>query len=125
MGNPHAILFVDDLDIDITRIGPLIEKHPFFPKKTNVEFVELIDRSNINMRVWERGVGETLGCGTGSSAAAVACYLNNLTDSRVSVHLKGGSLDIEIKEDLRVLMTGPSEYTFYGKLSSSFTKEFF
>lgn len=125
MGNPHAILFVDDLDIDISRIGPIIENHSFFPKKTNVEFVELIDKNNINMRVWERGVGETLGCGTGSSAAAVACFLNGHTEKNVSVHLTGGSLDIEIGESLEVLMTGPAEYTFTGTLSSAFLSRYF
>ncbi|PKK90437.1 MAG: diaminopimelate epimerase [Candidatus Wallbacteria bacterium HGW-Wallbacteria-1] len=116
MGNPHAITFVDSLDFDIRRIGPVVEKHHLFPKKTNVEFVQVVNRSEIRMRVWERGVGETLGCGTGSSAAVVACHLNGRTDRDVTVHLPGGDLQINIDEDERVFMTGPASYSFEGVL---------
>lgn len=119
MGNPHAIMFVDSLTFDIRRIGPVVETHHFFPRKTNVEFVQVLNESEIRMRVWERGVGETLGCGTGSSAAAVACHLNGRTGRSVMVHLPGGDLDIAIQDDGRVFMTGPAEYSFEGTMEPS------
>lgn len=117
MGNPHAIIFVESLDFDIARIGPVIEKHPFFPRKTNVEFVKVLDRETVEMRVWERGVGETLGCGTGSSAAAVASLLNGKTGPSILVRLRGGNLGIQVGEGYRVMMTGPASYSFEGTLN--------
>lgn len=116
MGNPHAVVFIDNLNkIQIEKIGPTIERAPIFPKRTNVEFVKVIDRNQINMRVWERGAGETLACGTGACAAVVAGVLNNLTDHKVKVTLPGGELLIEWnKEDNHVYMSGPAEFVFDG-----------
>lgn len=116
MGNPHAVIFMKDVaGLDIEKIGPDFENHKLFPKRTNTEFVEVIDRNNVNMRVWERGTGETLACGTGSCATAVACVLNGLTDDKVNVHLLGGTLEIEWdrKENL-IYMTGPATTVFEG-----------
>lgn len=116
MGNPHAVVFLDELsDLDIHMIGPSFEKHPCFPKRTNTEFIKVIDRSNIQMRVWERGTGETLACGTGCCAAVVASVLNGLTDNKVTVKLLGGELFIEWdREENLVYMTGPAETVFEG-----------
>lgn len=116
MGNPHAVIVVKDLNsIPLETIGPMIEKHKLFPKRTNVEFIQIADRKNIEMRVWERGAGETLACGTGASAAAVASYLLGLTERRVTIHLKGGRLLINwSSKDDHVYMTGPAETVFEG-----------
>lgn len=110
MGNPHCIVFVDSVkDIDIEKIGPMFENHPMFPEKVNTEFIQVADRKNVNMRVWERGSGETLACGTGACASVVAGVLNGKTDREVKVHLLGGDLDIEYMEnDGTVFMTGPA-----------------
>ena len=118
MGNPHAIVFMEGVkDLDIEKIGPHFENHEVFPKRTNTEFVEVINRSEVNMRVWERGTGETLACGTGASATAVACILNGLTDDKVIVHLLGGDLEIEWnREEDRVYMTGPATTVFEGEV---------
>ncbi|GAG68072.1 unnamed protein product, partial [marine sediment metagenome] len=90
MGNPHCIIFVDDVQsIPVDEIGPKIENHPFFPEKTNVEFIHILNRKEINFRVWERGVGETLACGTGACAALVTAVLNNKTDRKATIHLQG------------------------------------
>ncbi|WP_108026285.1 diaminopimelate epimerase [Melghirimyces profundicolus] len=116
MGNPHAVLFVDDAaEYPVERIGPLLEAHPLFPNKTNVEFVTVRSEDELDMRVWERGVGQTLACGTGACASAVAAALNGKTGRTVLVHLKGGDLKIEWNEtDNRVYMTGPAETVFEG-----------
>jgi diaminopimelate epimerase len=115
MGNPHCVIFVPDADrVPLREIGSRIEKHNAFPRKTNVEFVQVLDRSEVIMKVWERGAGETMACGTGACAAAVACALNGLTGRRVTVHLKGGYLLIEWAEDNHVYMTGPAAEVFTG-----------
>jgi diaminopimelate epimerase len=115
MGNPHCVVFVPDLErVDFYRLGPLIEKHPLFPKKTNVEFVQVISPLELKVRVWERGAGETLACGTGACAVAVAGVLNRYSDRTAAVTLPGGRLDIEWAEDGRVFMTGPAEGVFEG-----------
>ena len=99
MGNPHAVIFTTGIkDLDLPLIGPQFEKHPLFPRKTNTEFIEVVDRHTLNMRVWERGAGETLACGTGACAAAVAAVLNNLCDRKITIHLLGGDLEIEWNE---------------------------
>lgn len=118
MGNPHAVVFIDDTkNLDIRKYGPEFEKHPAFPEQVNTEFVQVISRSEINMRVWERGSGETLACGTGTCASVVACVLNGKTDERVTVHLLGGDLLIEYNKDNgTVWMTGPAEIVFDGEI---------
>lgn len=115
MGNPHAIIFVDDLDFDISIVGKQIENHPLYPENVNVEFVQIIDDSHIKMRVWERGSGETLACGTGACASMYASYLNKKCGTKVQVSLKGGTLDIELK-DGRIYMTGPARVSFEGSI---------
>ncbi|MDF2541442.1 MAG: dapF [Herbinix sp.] len=118
MGNPHAVVFVDDTTtIPIEQIGPLFEHHPMFPERINTEFVHVVDRSTIDMRVWERGSGETLACGTGACASAVACILNDYTDHEVTVHLLGGDLSIRYdKISNTVYMTGPATTVFHGEI---------
>ncbi len=118
MGNPHAITIVDETkNFDVERYGKIIEVDKAFPKRINVEFAQIVDRNNINMRVWERGAGETLACGTGACATAVACNLNDLTDRKVNVELLGGTLNIEWnKEDNHVYMTGPAVTVFEGEI---------
>ena len=116
MGNPHAVVFMDQVaDLTICQIGPYFENHARFPKRVNVEFVKKIDRNNVEMRVWERGTGETLACGTGCCATAVACVLNDVTDDTVTVHVLGGEIEIswDRSENL-VYMTGPAETVFEG-----------
>jgi len=116
MGNPHFVIFVDEItDNHVLIDGPLLEKAPQFPKKTNVEFVRVIDRETVEMRVWERGTGETLACGTGACASAVACVLNGLTSPSVDVHLLGGTLRVEWDQTSNtVFMTGPAREVFTG-----------
>ncbi|NLP33884.1 MAG: diaminopimelate epimerase [Clostridiales bacterium] len=118
MGNPHAIVFVEDTkNIPIDRIGPLFEQHEMFPERVNTEFIQVIDRTHINMRVWERGSGETLACGTGACASVIACILNGYTDHEVTVSLLGGDLVIRYDEKLdRVFMTGPAVKVFDGEI---------
>ncbi|MBQ9334486.1 MAG: diaminopimelate epimerase [Lachnospiraceae bacterium] len=119
MGNPHAITFVDDVQsADVNGIGPVIEKDSFFPNRTNVEFVHVTDRNHIDMRVWERGTGETLACGTGACASAVACIVRDFCDTRVDVKLLGGTLTIEWDGDpsSHVFMTGPATEVFSGEI---------
>ena len=118
MGNPHAITFVDDTDsLKIEKIGPRFEKNEIFPDRVNTEFIQIIDRKTIKMRVWERGSGETLACGTGACASVVACVLNNLTDNKVTVKLLGGDLEIEYNTDENtVYMTGPARIAFTGNI---------
>ena len=116
MGNPHAITFVDSVkNCPLETAGPYFEVHEKFPRRTNVEFVEVLDRNSINMRVWERGAGETLACGTGACATLVACVLNEVADRKATVHLIGGDLLIEWDEATNhVFMTGPAEFVFDG-----------
>ena len=118
MGNPHAITFVDDVrNFNVHKYGKIVEIDKVFPKKTNVEFAEIIDRQNIKMRVWERGAGETLACGTGACATLVACNLNGLTDREANIELLGGVLNIKWDEnDNHVYMTGPAVTVFDGRL---------
>lgn len=118
MGNPHAITIVDNTEkFDVEKYGKVLEIDKAFPRKTNVEFAQILDRNNIKMRVWERGAGETLACGTGACATAVACNLNGLTDRRVNIELLGGTLQIEWnEEDNHVYMTGPAVTVFEGIL---------
>lgn len=118
MGNPHAVIFANDIaQMDLQEIGPYFEKHERFPNRINTEFVEVIDRSTVFMRVWERGTGETLACGTGCCAVAAACVLNNLTQTAVTVRLLGGELFIEWdRERNLIFMTGPAETVFEGEI---------
>ena len=117
MGNPHTVIFEDPDTVGLEYIGPLIENHRLFPKRTNTEFVKVIDRKNVRMRVWERGTGETLACGTGCCATAVACVLNGLTDRKITVHVLGGDIDIEWDEkDNHIYMTGPAVTVFTGEV---------
>jgi diaminopimelate epimerase len=122
MGNPHAVVFVDDLDATaFETLGPRLEKHERFPAKTNAEFAQVLNDHEVRMRVWERGVGETMACGTGACATAVAASLRGFTGRSVAIHLPGGTLDIEWAEDGRVYMTGPAEETFEGMLGERMT----
>jgi diaminopimelate epimerase len=115
MGNPHCITFVDELNDDwVLRVGPEVEKHPAFPRRVNAEFVQVLSRGEIRMRVWERGSGETLACGTGASATCVAAVLNDLTDRRIVAHLPGGDLELEWAESNDVFLTGPAVEVFSG-----------
>ena len=117
MGNPHCVIFVNKVtDSLVHGIGPKIEKHPLFPKRINVEFITVRNRKEVDMRVWERGSGETLACGTGASAACVAGVLNALTDRKVTIHLLGGDLQLEWGTDNHVYMTGPAEMVFEGEI---------
>lgn len=118
MGNPHAVVFMNDVkDLDIEKIGPCFENHERFPRRTNTEFVEVLDRSHVFMRVWERGTGETLACGTGCCATAVACILNGLTDEKVNVKVLGGNIEIEWDRNENVVfMTGPATVSFEGEI---------
>ena len=117
MGNPHAVIFVQRAaGMDLEKIGPRFENHERFPNRINTEFVEVIDRQTVFMRVWERGTGETLACGTGCCAVAVAGVLNGLTDDKVTVRLLGGALDIEWdRENNLIYMTGPATMVFEGE----------
>ena len=119
MGNPHAVTYVKDVSqIDIETIGPNFEKHEVFPNRVNTEFIHVVDRTHIDMRVWERGTGETLACGTGACASVVACILNGLTDSTVEVTLLGGKLHINWEgAGAHVFMTGPAVSVFEGEIS--------
>lgn len=118
MGNPHAVVFVDDVaTLLLEKIGPMFENHVRFPKRINTEFVKVLDSETIEMRVWERGTGETLACGTGACASVVACILNGLTGEEVTVKLLGGNLQIrwDRSENL-VYMTGPASTVFEGEI---------
>lgn len=118
MGNPHAVVFMDGVrEMEIEKIGPSFEHHERFPERVNTEFVQVIDRKNLLMRVWERGSDETMACGTGACATAVAAALNGHADRRVTVHLLGGDLEIEWNEtDNCVYMTGPAAIVFTGEI---------
>ena len=118
MGNPHAITVVDSTEnFDVEKYGKVLEVDKAFPKKANIEFAQIVDKHNIKMRVWERGAGETLACGTGACATAVACHINGLTERKVNIELLCGNLEIEWnKEDNHVYMTGPAVTVFEGTL---------
>lgn len=118
MGNPHVVVYIDDLErLDIEKIGPKFENHKRFPKRINTEFVKVIDRNTVEMRVWERGSGETLACGTGACAVAVASILNGYTENKVTVKLLGGDLQIEWdRETDKIHMIGPAEVSFDGEI---------
>jgi diaminopimelate epimerase len=131
MGNPHVVVFLHEMEcflnkqalklLSLEKIGPLFEHHKLFPNRINTEFVEVLDRENVKMRVWERGSGETMACGTGACAVAVACSLNGFTDDVVKVHLLGGELLIEWdREKDIVYMTGPAVTVFDGELNKGF-----
>lgn len=116
MGNPHCVIFVDDVDsFPVEKIGPQIEHHALFPQKTNVEFIQLMGDDQLKMRVWERACGETLACGSGACAATVAAILNGYIKERAQVLLRHGSLDISWKEDDHVYMTGPAKLVAVGE----------
>ncbi|HEX9078303.1 MAG TPA: diaminopimelate epimerase [Desulfuromonadaceae bacterium] len=118
MGNPHCVIFVDDVaGFPVATYGPLIENHELFPRRTNVEFVQIISRTEVRQRTWERGAGETLACGTGSSAVTAACVLNGLTEKRILNHLSGGDLEMEWAEDGNIYMTGPAVEVFTGEIN--------
>ncbi len=120
MGNPHAVFFVDDAEaVDVAGIGPRIETDPMFPNRTNVEFAEVRSRDEIRMRVWERGTGITLACGSGACATAVAAASRGLTERKVRMELDGGWLTLDWRED-GVWMTGPTAYVFSARLSRPF-----
>ena len=118
MGNPHAVFFVDDVEgLEIEKIGPKVENAEIFPEKINAEFCQILDRETIRMRVWERGSGVTLACGTGACASVVAAIMNDLTNDRVNVVLDGGTLRIFWdREENDVFMTGPAESVFSGEI---------
>lgn len=119
MGNPHAVVFMDGVrKLDIESVGPYFENHERFPRRTNTEFVEIIDRTHVLMRVWERGTGETLACGTGCCATVVACIKNGLTDEKVDVEVLGGHVLIEWdRNENLVYMTGPAKVSFEGNIN--------
>ncbi len=118
MGNPHCITFVDDVAaIDLEKVGPLFETHSAFPAKTNTEFIEVVNPGYLKMRVWERGAGITLACGTGACAALVAAVLNGKSDRMATIELPGGPLKIAWAEDDRIFMTGPAQLVFAGAVT--------
>lgn len=118
MGNPHAVIFVEDTaGLPLEQIGPALEHHEVFPERVNTEFVQILNRKEVNMRVWERGSGETLACGTGTCATVVACVLNGLTEDEITVHLLGGDLIVKYdRENDTVWMTGPAMVVFDGEI---------
>lgn len=118
MGNPHAVTFMKDIsDLKIDVLGPMFENHEKFPNRINTEFVEVVDRTHIKMRVWERGAGETLACGTGTCASVVACVLNGLTENKVEVELLGGRLYVDYnQEENKVFLTGPATIVYNGEI---------
>ena len=118
MGNPHCVIFINDVEnYQVEKYGPLIENHDIFPRRTNVEFVQIISPTEVRQRTWERGAGETLACGTGASAVCVAGVLNGLTENRILNHLSGGDLELEWAEDGNLYMTGPAAEVFSGEIS--------
>ena len=118
MGNPHCIVFIDDTEnFPLEEIGPMFENHERFPKRVNTEFIQILNRNEVNMRVWERGSGETLACGTGACASAVACVLNGLTEDEITLHLLGGDLSVRWDQEENVVyMTGPAKVVFDGEI---------
>jgi diaminopimelate epimerase len=121
MGNPHAVVFVDDVDAaPVTTLGPLLERHPAFPEGTNVEFVQAVDGGVVRQRTWERGVGETLACGTGACAAAVAAQVRGLAGRPLVVELRGGRLELDWAPGGTVRMTGPAREVAHGTIAPDF-----
>lgn len=117
MGNPHAVVFLENIsDLDVKKYGEILENDPCFPERANIEFAEIIDKKTIKMRVWERGSGETLACGTGACATMVAAYLNGYINKKVTVILRGGSLKIEWKKNNHIYMTGDATMVFEGEI---------
>ncbi len=117
MGNPHCVIFVDDVEnFQVEKYGPLIENHDLFPRRTNVEFVQVLSRTEVRQRTWERGAGETLACGTGASAVTAACVMNGLTEKKIVNHLSGGDLELEWADDDSIYMTGPAVEVFSGEI---------
>lgn len=128
MGNPHCVIFTDEdtRTLDLPHIGPFFENHPTFPQRVNTEFANILDKKNIRMRVWERGSGETLACGTGACATAVAAVVNGLTDDEVTIHLLGGNLTVRYdQENNTVWLKGPATTVFTGHIDipESFEKD--
>ena len=121
MGNPHSVVFVDDTAaFPLEEVGPLFESHEVFPRRVNAEFIQILDRKTVNMRVCERGSGETLACGTGACASAVACALNGHTEDEITIHLLGGDLMIRWdREENKVYMTGPATVVYDGEIDLS------
>ena len=121
IGNPHAVLLVDDVDTaPILRLGAALEPHPIFPEKANIGFLQVNQRNDVDIRVFERGAGETIACGSGACAAVVSGIQRGLLDSKVTAHLRGGDLNIEwLGEDHPVMMTGPAESVFEGVIDTS------
>ena len=119
MGNPHAVVFVDAVDkFPLETVGPLFEHHVMFPNRVNAEFIEVLNRKEVNMRVWERGTGETLACGTGACASTVACILNHKTEDEITLHLLGGDLQVAWdREKNKIYMTGPARVVFDGEIN--------
>lgn len=116
MGNPHCVVYVDDVEnFPVAEVGPLIEKHEWFPQRTNVEFVQIVSPKEVLQRTWERGAGETLACGTGASAVAVAGVLTGKGERKIVNHLRGGDIELEWLEDGSVMMTGPAVEVFSGE----------
>jgi len=123
MGNPHCVIFVDDVSsIQLEDLGPKIEFHPLFPNRTNVEFVQVISRERLKVRVWERGAGATLACGTGACASLVASVVTGRTNRKATVYLPGGSLEVRWSEDGQVYMQGPVEEVYEGTINEAWLK---
>lgn len=117
IGNPHAVIFCESFtDVTVQKYGPVIERHPAFFERTNVEFATIINRQEINMRVWERGSGETMACGTGACATAIAAIHQQFTDRQLTVHQQGGDINIQLTDDDDILMTGPATFVFDGDI---------
>ena len=120
MGNPHCVVYLEEIDsLDLEKLGPKFEHHAFFPKRVNTEFIKILSRGEVQMRVWERGAGETWACGTGASAVCVAGVITDRTDRELTIHLKGGDLLIDWRDDNRVYMTGGAEEVFHGVVEIS------
>lgn len=123
VGNPHCVIFVEEVsDAPVRTLGPVVENWPIFPQKTNVEFAEVINPTEMRLRVWERGAGETLACGTGACAALVAAVRNGLTKKGATIHLPGGDLRVEWSEDDHIYLTGLAEEIFTGEISPDWTR---
>jgi len=119
VGNPHCVTIVPDLGaVNLFKLGPLIENHPAFPKRTNVQFAQVLSRRDVRAWIWERGAGHTLASGSSSCAVAVACYAKGLVDEKVTIHMEGGELTIELNKELDLIMTGPVEEVCTGQLSA-------
>ena len=117
IGNPHAVCFVDDVSkIDVDGLGSFVENYKYFPNKTNVEFVQVVDRNNLRIKVWERGVGKTISCGTGACASSVCAIMKDMVNKNVTVQLDGGRLHINYDEENGVTLTGGAEFCFEGRL---------